>query len=68
MTQLGVWNVPNEDPLDAEDTLPLIRSPDGAASRVIDRCQHLSHAAEVTAVDSISDKHLREDGKRVTWH
>ena len=36
MTQLGVWNVPNEDPFDAEDTLPLIRCPYITATSIID--------------------------------
>lgn len=36
MAQARVGNVANEDPSNLEDTLPLIRCPDGAAATVID--------------------------------
>ena len=35
MTQLGVGNIANEDPLDAENALPLIGCPDGAATCIV---------------------------------
>ena len=48
VAQAGIRNVPDKDPADFEDTLPLVRSPNSAASRVVDWSQHLCHATEVT--------------------
>lgn len=48
MSQAGVGDVPDEDPADLEHALPLIGRPNCAASGVIDRGQHLCHAAEMS--------------------
>ena len=47
MTKGGVGDIPDKDPSDLENALPLVRSPHSTAPSVIDRCQHLSHTAEV---------------------
>jgi hypothetical protein len=43
-----IGDIPHENPSDLENTFPLIRRPDGTASRVVDRSQHFGHAAEMT--------------------
>jgi len=47
VTQVGVGNVPDENPSNFENSLPFIGGPDSAAPRVVDRCQHLSHPTEM---------------------
>jgi hypothetical protein len=49
VAQRGVRDVPHEDPADLEDALPLVRRPDCTAASIVDRRQHLRHAAEMAA-------------------
>ena len=44
-----VGNITDEDPFDSENALPFIRGPYSAASRIVDRGQHLGHATEMAA-------------------
>lgn len=48
MAQSGIRNIANEYPSHFEDSFPFILRPDGTASRIVHRRQHLCHAAEVT--------------------
>jgi len=49
MTQICVRDVANEYPSHFEYTLPFVRCPYGAASGVVNRRQHFSHATKVSA-------------------
>jgi len=64
VAQVGIWDVTHENPPDFEHTLPLVRSPDGTAPRIVHGGQHFCHTAKVATVTNISTTKPNTKGRK----